>query len=229
MAQFNLEDYNDVATRVQQFRKDHPNGHILSELISNDGKNIIIRAEVYYTNDQARPNGVGYAEEIRGQGYINKTSALENAETSAWGRALAACGYATKKIASVDEINIAKGKEQTIEANKRAQKEQEYQDALAREEQVFKKNVDNENKKAIWNLTQEWLDATNQDAGKWPSPKEAIQEFLSYAGAAVEDVSTLSGNELGKTRHKAEAFKERNFTPSAEQELEGLGLIELNN
>jgi hypothetical protein len=61
--------------------------------------------------------GSGMAEEIRGQGNVNKTSALENCETSAIGRALASLGLAGGEYASVDEIDAAHRKEETINEN----------------------------------------------------------------------------------------------------------------
>lgn len=107
------KDYVLVSDRVIFFNENYPEGCITTELIRFEDKQIIIKAVVY-------PEGVGegkrfftgYAQEIEGQGYINKTSALENAETSAVGRALAMMGIGViDSIASVDEINKAKNRE----------------------------------------------------------------------------------------------------------------------
>jgi hypothetical protein len=108
----NLDDYVDVATRVAQFYKQHPEGAIRSEVYFDDGKVVRVRGSVYRKVTDEHPSGVGHAEEVRGSGPVNKTSALENCETSAWGRALAAAGLEVRKgIASREEIEQAKAEE----------------------------------------------------------------------------------------------------------------------
>ena len=56
------------------------------------------------SNEQGRLLATGFAEEVRAASKINRTSALENAETSAVGRALAALGLAGTEYASADEV-----------------------------------------------------------------------------------------------------------------------------
>jgi hypothetical protein len=101
--------YVQVADRVKYFNDTYKSGSITTKIIHNDEKSIIIKATVSPTD------GVfftGIAEEIRGEGYINKTSAVENCETSAVGRALAFMGIGViDSIASKDEITIAQNKE----------------------------------------------------------------------------------------------------------------------
>ena len=69
----------------------------------DDGKRVVIKAAI--TNSSGMVVGSGMAEEIRGQGNVNKTSALENAETSAIGRALASIGLHGGTYASLNEID----------------------------------------------------------------------------------------------------------------------------
>lgn len=103
MANFNLNDYVQVNERLELFRKDHPTWGLLSDLIIDDGNRIVLKATV--TDDAGRIIANGFAEEVRGSTPVNRTSALENAETSAWGRALANLGYEVKKsIASRQEV-----------------------------------------------------------------------------------------------------------------------------
>lgn len=104
--QRSLDDYVDVATRIQRFYEKYPQGSIESEILTDDGKRVVVKASAnYWTEDGRLIEGNGHAEEIRGQGMVNKTSALENCETSAWGRALAALGFETKNgIASRQEM-----------------------------------------------------------------------------------------------------------------------------
>jgi hypothetical protein len=110
---FNLEDYETVEERLTKFWKDHPDGRINTALLEANTTRFIIRAEIFRTEVDAHPWATGIAEEtVQGRG-VNATSALENCETSAIGRALANAGYATKgKRASREEMTkVAKGDE----------------------------------------------------------------------------------------------------------------------
>jgi hypothetical protein len=102
---FNLEDYETVEERLIKFWKDHPDGQIHTKLLDSASGRFIVEASVYRTEADIRPWTTGLAEEtIQGRG-VNATSALENCETSAIGRALANAGYATKgKRASREEM-----------------------------------------------------------------------------------------------------------------------------
>ena len=102
---FNLEDYETVEERLVKFWKEHPDGQIHTKIIEHSGSRFIVEASIYRTEADLRPWTTGLAEEtIQGRG-VNATSALENCETSAIGRALANAGYATKgKRASREEM-----------------------------------------------------------------------------------------------------------------------------
>jgi CBS domain-containing protein len=102
---FNLEDYETVEERLIKFWKDHPDGQIHTKLLDQTAGRFIVEAAIYRTEADLRPWTTGLAEEtIQGRG-VNATSALENCETSAIGRALANAGYATKgKRASREEM-----------------------------------------------------------------------------------------------------------------------------
>jgi hypothetical protein len=102
---FNLEDYETVEERLIKFWKDHPDGQIHTKLIDHSSTRFIVEAAIYRTEADAKPWTTGLAEEtVQGRG-VNATSALENCETSAIGRALANAGYATKgKRASREEM-----------------------------------------------------------------------------------------------------------------------------
>jgi hypothetical protein len=102
---FNLEDYETVEERLVKFWKDHPDGQIHTKLLDQSPGRFIVEASVFRTEADNRPWTTGLAEEtIQGRG-VNATSALENCETSAIGRALANAGYATKgKRASREEM-----------------------------------------------------------------------------------------------------------------------------
>lgn len=97
----NGKDYKTVAYRVNEFREIHPDWIIKTKIVSADDA-VIMKASIL--DAEGKLKATGYAEEVRGSTNINKTSALENAETSAIGRALAALGYAGTEYASADEV-----------------------------------------------------------------------------------------------------------------------------
>jgi hypothetical protein len=98
MAHFNLDNYETVEDRLVKFWHDHPDGRIatMMEDITADKSMVVFRCDVYFHADDHKAKASGYAEETRNSSPVNKTSFVENCETSAIGRALANCGYAAK-------------------------------------------------------------------------------------------------------------------------------------
>jgi hypothetical protein len=74
-----------------------------TQLVLDDGQRVVMKAVI--TDNQGMIMGSGFAEEIRGQGNVNKTSAIENCETSAVGRALASIGLSGGEYASMNEMD----------------------------------------------------------------------------------------------------------------------------
>jgi len=108
MASFDLSNYVEVNVRVEKFWKDYPDGAIRTEIISFDGGVIVMKASIFKKADNEKPDSTGHAYEKENSTYINKTSAVENCETSAVGRALGIMGYEIKKsIASKEEVTNA--------------------------------------------------------------------------------------------------------------------------
>tara|TARA_R100000742_G_C4276774_1_gene98076 strand:- start:373 stop:1215 length:843 start_codon:yes stop_codon:yes gene_type:complete len=96
MPKFNLDNYELVEDRLKKFWKDHPNGRINTDVISSsdDGTMVIVKAELFINKDEDTPVSSGLAQETKGQGgFANTDSWMENAETSAIGRALANWKY----------------------------------------------------------------------------------------------------------------------------------------
>jgi hypothetical protein len=93
---FNLQDYEPVAARHSRWLEKHPNGRTITHMVSTPGADIcVIRAELWLEDVCI---ATGYAEEVRGAGNVNRTSHVENCETSAVGRALANAGMAGSDV-----------------------------------------------------------------------------------------------------------------------------------
>lgn len=111
MARFNLADYETVETRIKKFLEENPDGRIITTNLTTPADRSVatwvVSAAVYLTaGDQANglAKATGLAFEVDGGNGANQTSALENAETSAIGRALANAGYSGNKRASREEM-----------------------------------------------------------------------------------------------------------------------------
>lgn len=96
------KQYLTVARRTNDFRERHPDYGIHTEILSIDDATVVCRAVI--TDEAGRQISSGIAEERRTSSKINQTSAVENCETSAVGRALAFFGMAGTEIASADEV-----------------------------------------------------------------------------------------------------------------------------
>ncbi len=97
--------YIPVNERVKAFRMLCPDGTIETELVKYDDANIITKATIKVNGEVV---ATGYAKEVEGSSNINRTSALENAETSAVGRALGFLGIGIDtSIASYEEVTNA--------------------------------------------------------------------------------------------------------------------------
>jgi len=95
------KEYKTVALRIQEFREKHPDFTIQTDLVEANDMLVVMKATI---SAAGMVIATGYAEEVRTASKINRTSALENAETSAVGRALAFFGLGGSEIASADEV-----------------------------------------------------------------------------------------------------------------------------
>ena len=93
---FNLADYETVEVRLEKFIKDFGDFRIATELEVVEKDRYIVKAYLFKTFSDSVAWATGYAEEKITDRGVNSTSALENCETSAIGRALANAGYAAK-------------------------------------------------------------------------------------------------------------------------------------
>lgn len=107
------KDYVDVANRIQAFRQIFPEGKIETEILDHSNGSVLIKASVYSVD--GRLLATGHALENQNASMINKTSYIENCETSAIGRALGNLGIgSTQSIASVEEMTGALAAQEVI-------------------------------------------------------------------------------------------------------------------
>ena len=114
------KNYAEVNQRIKAFRMVFPEGKILTQMMSNENGVCIFKAFIYADGLQLLATGHAYEKED--STFINKTSYIENCETSAIGRALGMCGFGVDtSIASAEEVSNAQA-EQTAEEKKAEKK-----------------------------------------------------------------------------------------------------------
>lgn len=122
MARFDLESYETVDSRIKRFMGDYPTARILTDIVDMTGEpgktRWIVKASIWRERTDGEPDATGYAFELDGLGMANQTSALENAESSARGRALQALGYTGSKSPSREEMEkVARARDWLGEAD----------------------------------------------------------------------------------------------------------------
>ena len=191
MANFNLDDYEPVSDRITRFWQDHPEGRILTELVHRDDQQFIVKASIWrrnlslliiaqiqeHTAEQIAsviesPDTTGYAQEIIGSSNVNRTSALENCETSAIGRALANLGYAVKNRASREEMEKVQTRERPRQAGKKViptpangnlKPEEAIRIATLKKDLLAKVEGNQEEARELWRRGLEMFGLTPQD------------------------------------------------------------------
>ena len=104
------KNYIEVNQRIKAFRMLYPTGYIVTEILGLENGICTMKATVGYYNEQGTPHALatGTAQEKESSSFINKTSFVENTETSCIGRALGMCGFGIDtSIASFEEVSNA--------------------------------------------------------------------------------------------------------------------------
>lgn len=166
------KEYKTVALRVQEFREKHSDFTIQTELVEANDTLVIVKATI-------AAGGIvistGYAEEVRSASKINRTSALENAETSAVGRALAFFGMGGSEIASADEVANAISQQNNQPAIEETNKLIAHNEALKNNfvSVYFIKEYVNMDSPNWENLAEAWGEISNEDkAALWLAPSK---------------------------------------------------------
>lgn len=103
-----LDNYEPVEERISRFKSDFPDFRMVPELLDMSGEigktRWVVKVTIWKHKDDEHPASSGHAFEVDGTGMANKTSALENCETSAFGRALANLGYSGNRHVTREEM-----------------------------------------------------------------------------------------------------------------------------
>ena len=108
------KEYKTVAKRVQEFRASYPTWSIMTDVVKIDDEQVLMKAQII--NPESKIIATGHGHELRAASQINRTSYVENAETSAIGRALACLGLGGTEFASADEVANAIHQQKTVHA-----------------------------------------------------------------------------------------------------------------
>lgn len=206
------KEYMEVKDRVMVFRKNHPSWAIITEIVENNESTGSVIFKAHIEDEEGRVRGTGHAHEFRDDksSMVNKTSHLENCETSAIGRAMASLGIGVESsYASYDEVMIAKNKEARAEEQKNIKIGKIKQTQAQSEEEI--KYVGNDTTDQH-STPQGWLEendpiAVREDKG-WedvvcPFPKhkgktlgEIAKEDASYLEYFGSKIDTIENDEL---------------------------------
>lgn len=168
------KEYKTVALRIEEFRKKHPDFTIQTELVEANDILVVMKATI-------SAGGIiiatGYAEEVRTASKINRTSALENAETSAVGRALAFFGLGGSEIASADEVANAISQQNSQASNEEMERLIAHNEAWRNNVHsiyFIKEYIGDPMKPSDWeNVAEAWGEISNEDKqALWLAPSK---------------------------------------------------------
>lgn len=161
------DDYVEVHDRVKEFRKDHKDGQIITEIVDKTKKIWVFKVSVYRKQEEDRPTATGYGHASAEADSFVGDKWREKAETVAVGRALAFLGYKIEGgIASKEEVESVKKNNSPSKSQKKSKKDLNVEDI----------------KKAITKKEKQWSESAFSDA-----PTEGqLQKFNSFWNGNVE-------------------------------------------
>lgn len=182
------KDYAEVNQRIKAFRMVYPTGTINTEMVSNDNGVCIFRANV---SDGEKLIATGTAYEKENSTFINKTSYIENCETSAVGRALGMAGFGIDtSVASAEEV-------QNAIANQEPKKKTTKKEEITPYD--FDEQMSDEQLKIITDLTPEYKEKLRNHYKKDPTTLTKKE--------AEETINSLKKRGLIKTAKELEKEK----------------------
>lgn len=191
------KEYAEVNQRIKAFRMVYPNGMIETKLVSNENGICIFKAFVGYRDSEGEIQilSTGTAYEKENSTFINKTSYIENCETSAVGRALGMAGFGIDtSVASAEEVQNAINNQETIETIEEAEN---YVITFGKYKDKTLKEIAEENESYM-----NWLLENGNEV-----VKSAVR-LLGYTEKTEEDVKNMPIQEGQKQRLKDEVDRE---------------------
>lgn len=136
--------YPEVVEKIKAFKKIYPEGSIVTELLSDiDGKCVFKATVAIQTETAPVILGVGHAFEVQSQGYINKTSYIENCETSAVGRALSMAGFGSdNSVRGFEEVVNATVQQEEIKLKEKNEKKITSKEAETMQKSLSKNQIE---------------------------------------------------------------------------------------
>lgn len=123
------KEYTEVNQRIKAYRMVYPNGSITTEILKLEDGVVLMKATIL--NEDGVVIGTGLAQEKEDSTFINKTSYIENCETSAVGRALGMCGFGIDtSVASAEEVKTAMANQEPKQDTKKATKKNEINEVV---------------------------------------------------------------------------------------------------
>ena len=208
------KQYLQVVHRVNLFSYHYGMAYTIdTEILADDGKRVLMGA--YVKDNDGRVVGKGHAEEIRNAGPVNRTSAIENCETSAIGRALANIGLAGNEYASAFEMGNIENKEKAKVSQEQLEASKKKVDAIKKqvEEQPVDKVVEPHPEDLLMiettaEILLESLEGSSLDGLRknWAANKEVLESWKDQHPEIYERVEKAY-------KEKAEKLKSRKGEP----------------
>lgn len=184
--QIKEKDYAEVNQRVKAFRSVHPDGSIITDILSLENGVCTMKATVM--DKDGHILGIGHAQEKEGSTFINKTSYIENCESSAWGRALGACGFGIDtSIASAEEVlNAMANQDEPAKPKKPTTKKTKVDDLSEQKAELVELCTeivkDDTKRDAVYAA----VIANNAQKKKNPNAIKTIEEYENMKAALLE-------------------------------------------
>jgi hypothetical protein len=182
---FDLSQYETVDQRLEKFWAKYPDGAIITELVAHKDDRFIFKASVYKTFADSVPFATGFAEEIvTGRG-VNSTSALENSESSAIGRALHTGG-----ISKHSEGKPRPSAEEMSKVNRANEVKTNIEQVKAKMAETSKEYIPVPKEEDPWTVA---------PAAPVTTMESAVETVKSILGATPVDESCIHGARIWKT------------------------------
>lgn len=198
---FNLDNYETVEARLAKFWEQFPNGRIATEMVYYDDNRVVFKASMYKDINDTVPVSTGYAEELRDASPVNRTSHVENCETSSIGRCASNYIFQSKTAPrpSREEMNKVERMNQSQPSNsadllkkfrEACAKSALDPEAVAMEAGVDLNNLTDAVMPALRSAFKKINDGMNELVGK---PKPEVQEIIDRVTEAFPGAVVASG------------------------------------